>query len=279
MNLNTALTLIVTVCLALIGYLYTLFLARRKDRLKRISRQLSDLYGPLYALSSTGAHVWTSFRSQHRPHKGSFWKPGSPVDDKDADAFRLWIRSVLMPLNRQMMELVVNRADLLEGTEIPDCLLDLCAHISSYEALLVQWEKGDHTGQRFPRDGQHAVDVDQHPADAPHAPTITAAAAPANAPPGTIRRLGHMRSRPDLAGCALVGDYHPPRLSLVAVPRMGSLRCSPWGWSRRLTTRFPRRMPSSGPCGTSLPHDAVPGCLPGPFPRSTSWCCGSAGAR
>lgn len=145
MNLNTALTLLVTVGLALIGYVYTLFLARRKDRLKRINRQLSDLYGPLYALSSTGAHVWTSFRSQHRPNKGSFWKAGSPVGDKDAAAFRLWIRSVFMPLNRQMMDLVVNRADLLEGTEIPRCLLDLCAHISSYEALLVEWEKGDYT--------------------------------------------------------------------------------------------------------------------------------------
>lgn len=68
--------------------------------------------------------MWTSFRSQHRPNKGSFWKAGSPVDDKDADAFRLWIRSVFMPLNRQMMDLVVNRADLLEGTEIPRCLLE-----------------------------------------------------------------------------------------------------------------------------------------------------------
>jgi hypothetical protein len=42
-----------------------------------------------------------------------------------------------------MMDLVVNRADLLEGTEIPKLLLDLCAHVSSYEALLKQWEKGD----------------------------------------------------------------------------------------------------------------------------------------
>ena len=119
MNLNTALTLIVTVGLALIGYLYTLFLARRKDRLKLINRQLSDLYGPLYALSSTGAHVWTAFRSQKNTghtKRGSFWKTGShSVDDKDAAAFRLWIRSVFMPLNRQMMELVVNRADLLGG--------------------------------------------------------------------------------------------------------------------------------------------------------------------
>ena len=31
----------------------------------------------------------------------------------------------------------------------------------------------DRTGQRSPRDGQHAVDVDQHRADGPHAPLIT----------------------------------------------------------------------------------------------------------
>jgi hypothetical protein len=145
MDLNTALTLLVTVCLALTGYFYSLFLARRKDRLDRINRQLSDLYSPLYALSKTGEHVWLSFRSRHRSYKGSFWKTDSPVSDKDADAFRLWIRSVFMPLNRQMMDLVVNRADLLEGTEIPECLLGLCAHISSYEALLKQWEQGDIT--------------------------------------------------------------------------------------------------------------------------------------
>ena len=106
MDLNTALTLLVTVCLALTGYLYTLFLARRKDRPGRINRQLSDFYGPLYALSRTGEHVWDSFRKQHRPKRGSFWKPDSPVDDTGADAFRLWIRAVFMPLNRQMMRVI-----------------------------------------------------------------------------------------------------------------------------------------------------------------------------
>ena len=34
----------------------------------------------------------------------------------------------------------------------------------------------DCPGQRFPRHGQHAIDVDQHPADPPHALTIAAAA-------------------------------------------------------------------------------------------------------
>ena len=79
------------------------------------------------------------------PYRGKFWKDDPPVSDTDADAFRLWIASVFMPLNRQMMDLVVNRADLLEGTEIPQCLLDLCAHTSAYEALLKRWEKQDYT--------------------------------------------------------------------------------------------------------------------------------------
>jgi hypothetical protein len=100
-----------TVCLALTGYLYGLFLARRKDRLDRINRLLSHVYGPLYALTQIGSHAWSSFRDGHRPYKGRFWKDGPPMSDADADAFRLWIRSVFMPLNRQMMELVVNRAD------------------------------------------------------------------------------------------------------------------------------------------------------------------------
>jgi hypothetical protein len=145
MDLNTAMTLFVTVALALTGYFYTLFLARRRDRLDRINRQLSDLYGPLYALSKTGNHVWASFRTRHRPHWGSFWKAGSPMEDSDAKEFRLWIRSVFMPLNRRMMDLVVNKADLLEGTKIPKCLLDLCAHTSSYEALLERWDHDDFT--------------------------------------------------------------------------------------------------------------------------------------
>jgi hypothetical protein len=53
MGLNTALTVLVTVCLALTGYLYSLFLARRKDRLDRINRQLSDLYGPLRIIENS----------------------------------------------------------------------------------------------------------------------------------------------------------------------------------------------------------------------------------
>jgi hypothetical protein len=53
----------------------------------------------------------------------------------------------------------------------------------------------DRPGQRFPLDGQHAVDVDQHRVDAPHALTITAAATPST--PGNCYQMvsGHRHER------------------------------------------------------------------------------------
>jgi hypothetical protein len=52
MDWKTTATLLVTVALAFAGYAYSLHLARRNARLERVSRQLSDLYGPLMALES-----------------------------------------------------------------------------------------------------------------------------------------------------------------------------------------------------------------------------------
>jgi hypothetical protein len=149
-DLKTAVTLLVTVILALAGYAYSLALARRKDRLDRINRQLSDLYGPLFAMSQTGGYVWRSFREQYRPHRGSYWRAGSTlVTDEEAQAFRLWMQNVFMPLNRRMVEAVTNHADLLEGNDMPQCLLVLCAHVSAYEALEKQWSN-DNFDQHSP---------------------------------------------------------------------------------------------------------------------------------
>jgi hypothetical protein len=47
-----------------------------------------------------------------------------------------------MPLNRKMRDLVVTQAHLLDQDKMPDCLLELCAHVSTYEAILGQWGGG-----------------------------------------------------------------------------------------------------------------------------------------
>jgi hypothetical protein len=65
------------------------------------------------------------------------------------------MKHVFMPLNRLMRDLAVQHADLLEEADFPQCLLDLCAHVSAYESVLARWEEGDFTENRtslpFPR--------------------------------------------------------------------------------------------------------------------------------
>lgn len=147
MDWEVVLPLAITVLLALVGYgatyAYNLKLARRQDRLSRVSRQLSDFYGPLFALSESGASIWDGFRTQYRPDGKSYWDPADPPSEADAEAWRLWMTDVFMPLNRQMVGVVVQKADLLDESEMPEVLLDVCAHVAAYEAVLKQWTRGD----------------------------------------------------------------------------------------------------------------------------------------
>ncbi|MFF8439393.1 hypothetical protein ACF07U_00750 [Streptomyces californicus] len=61
--------LVVTITLALIGYvaayLNGLRLAQRGERLARINRQLSDLYGPLFALTEANSRAFEAFAEHH----------------------------------------------------------------------------------------------------------------------------------------------------------------------------------------------------------------------
>ena len=132
-------------CGYLLAYRNNLRLNQRKDRLDRITRQLGDLYGPLYALASSSAAAWLVFRSQYRPG-GAFWSSfrSAPTED-EAAAWRRWMTTVFMPLNRRLREAIVEHIDLLEEEVVPQVLLDACAHVASYEAVLQRWEEGDYT--------------------------------------------------------------------------------------------------------------------------------------
>jgi len=124
------------------AYLNNLRLARRKDRLDRVSRQLSEFYGPLLSLVSTGTSTWTLFRKTYRPG-GSFWGRLPEPTEHEAATWRLWMSEVFMPLNRRIAEVIHSKADLLEEREMPQCLLDVCAHVASYEPVLERWAAGD----------------------------------------------------------------------------------------------------------------------------------------
>jgi hypothetical protein len=139
-------TIAVTVILALLGYavkyVNDLRMAQRKDRLDRISRQLKDLYGPLFSLTHASSTAWDVFRQRYRP-SGAFWGTPVPPTDEEAAAWRLWMTEVFMPLNVRMEKVVLEAADLIEEVNMPTSFVALCAHVEAYRVILKKWDAGD----------------------------------------------------------------------------------------------------------------------------------------
>ena len=156
MNKET-LAVVVTIALAVVGYLFKYFhdrsVTRRKDRLDRINLQLRHLYGPLYSIRNAAAIVWDAFRFKYRPG-GSFFGSQPPPSDEELAAWRLWMSEVFMPLNLQMEKIIVENGDLIIEDAMPQCFLELCAHVASYKVVLKKWSWSDfseHTAlSKFP---------------------------------------------------------------------------------------------------------------------------------
>lgn len=152
MQLSVVVPLVVTVVVAAFGYgatyLTNLRLARRKDHLDRINRQLSELYGPLYAQSEAADRAWRKFAARY----GAVWTASVPATTEQAATWRLWMSTVFMPLNRRMVETVVSHADLLREDTIPEPLKELCAHVACYEPIVARWQEN----------GFNSVRVDDH---------------------------------------------------------------------------------------------------------------------
>ncbi|MEU9867384.1 hypothetical protein AB0C87_06000 [Actinomadura sp. NPDC048021] len=140
MQLSVVVPLLVTVFVAATGYAATyltnLRLARRKDRLDRVNRQLSELYGPLYAQAEAVDRAWRKFVAGG----GNVWAASALVTAEQAATWRLWMSTVFMPLNRRMVETIVSRADLLREETIPEPLKELCAHVACYEPIIARWQ-------------------------------------------------------------------------------------------------------------------------------------------
>ncbi|MES9604788.1 MULTISPECIES: hypothetical protein [Actinomadura] len=152
MQWNVVVSLVVTVVVAGTGYgatyLTNLRLARRKDHLDRVNRQLGDLYGPLYAQSEAVNRAWRKFVARH----GSVWASPVPATAEQAATWRLWMSTVFMPLNRRMVETIVSHADLLREDTIPEPLKELCAHVACYEPVVARWQE----------DGFDSLQLDDH---------------------------------------------------------------------------------------------------------------------
>jgi hypothetical protein len=131
-----------TAAVELATYLNSLRLAQRKERLDRIDRQLKELYGPILALVSASRAAYEGFRSICRPGVRFFADSPGPTDQELA-YWRLWMKEVFMPYFEVMAKLITDHADLLDEDEIPDCFLELCAHVAANKAVIKAWDAGD----------------------------------------------------------------------------------------------------------------------------------------
>jgi hypothetical protein len=122
-------------------------------RLERVNRQLSELYGPLLATARAGGAVWNAFLDMYMPPGAKSMKGASPAE---LEKFRLWMTVVQMPLNDRLVEVITEKSDLLVDHDVPEILLNICAHVYSYRGISARWDAGDFsrhfTALRFPGD-------------------------------------------------------------------------------------------------------------------------------
>ncbi|MFD5079982.1 MULTISPECIES: hypothetical protein [unclassified Streptomyces] len=140
-------TVIVTVGLALVGYLATYLngvrLAQRQARLARVNLQLSDFYGPLFAIMEANSRTYDSFAERYaRPDGRDPFDHDEPPTEHELAEWRTWATTVFIPNIQAMRDVVVTKADLLIEQEMPPALLQLCAHVSGYEITAARWAQG-----------------------------------------------------------------------------------------------------------------------------------------
>ncbi|MFF0000957.1 hypothetical protein [Streptomyces avermitilis] len=141
-------TVIMTVSLAFVGYLTTylngLRLAQRQARLARVNQQLSDFYGPLFALMESNSRAYEAFCEKYaRPDGVHPFDHDIPPTEEELVEWRIWATTVFLPNIQKMRDVVVTKADLLIEEEVPPVLLELCAHVSGYEITAARWASGE----------------------------------------------------------------------------------------------------------------------------------------
>ena len=150
MNL-TYLSLLITVLLAFGGYLATylnnLALARRRERLELVSKQLNEFYGPLYLSSKASGIAYQAFKKKLGLVAKEGFTPTASGDTPTMQEWRLWVVEVLMPMNVAQETIILRSAHLIREREVPECLLNFVAHIAAWKAVLKKWESGEYSEQ------------------------------------------------------------------------------------------------------------------------------------
>jgi hypothetical protein len=154
----TAISLIVTVLLAVAGYVFTywhnLQASRHQARLDLVNQRLNKFYGPLFIVAKT---ISTAYQTQlAKSGTKTVFQEGRKPTQQEWDENYAWVMGVYAPLEAELSDLVVHNAHLIREQSIPESLMTLLAHVAVAQALLHKWNKGDFSEQYPAIDFPHA---------------------------------------------------------------------------------------------------------------------------
>jgi hypothetical protein len=123
-------------------YFADIRLEKRKVELNLLSDQIRLLYGPLHGLCSANEVAWNTFASRYIPNN-SFFSDDAPRTPAELAAWRQWTTKVFMPINRSIVETILNNTHLIAGNKFPEPFSAMISHVKPYEIVLAKWEEGD----------------------------------------------------------------------------------------------------------------------------------------
>jgi hypothetical protein len=160
---------------------------RRADRLSRINRQLSELYGKLESLNAAGQRNWYSFVSQHSndlktlgrefmrffPYEVKEVEPitrfnPAPPDAGQLKAYRKWLKTLFMETNEEMLKAIIANADLVVGKEMPQVLIDFAEHVATLRLLLLKLDEEERLEEKSSTKSSLLANWEEHVTVAPH---------------------------------------------------------------------------------------------------------------
>jgi hypothetical protein len=110
-----------------------------------IDKRIKDFYGPLYISTETSRIAYETLLEKigrHDSLESNDPHCNLPKDQELAE-WRIWSKSVFMPLNESIERLILKNAYLIREEEIPQCLIEFATHVSAYKAILEKWNSGD----------------------------------------------------------------------------------------------------------------------------------------
>ena len=91
------------------------------------------------------SRIYDTFSGKYaRPDGRDPFDHDTPPTEQELAEWRTWATTVFIPNIQAMRDVVVTKADLLIEEEMPQALLQLCAHVSGYEITAARWSEGNH---------------------------------------------------------------------------------------------------------------------------------------